>query len=190
MDSLPVYIMAGGKSSRFGRDKARATVDGRPLIVRLAETVRPQTSTVTAVADVPDKYADLGIRTIADIQPGLGPMAGLQAALADVTTDTWLLLLSCDFVGIRPEWIRTLTEHIRPNAQTVLFRDVRWEPLLALYHSSIKPVVDKHIARAHCPMWALVEDLDHVALSIPSGWSRLRNVNVPEDLPCDTKKWR
>jgi molybdopterin-guanine dinucleotide biosynthesis protein A len=182
MDAVPVYILAGGKSSRFGRDKARATVAGKALIVQLAEAVGPVASSVTAVAEVADKYADLEIRTIPDMRPGLGPLGGLHAALADVGDDAWLLLLSCDFVGVKAEWIRRLMDSVRPDAQIVLFRDVRWEPLLALYHTSVKAVVDEHIEREQRPMWALVEAVEHVVLPAPAEWAELSNVNTPGDL--------
>lgn len=183
MDRIPAYILAGGKSSRFGRDKARAAVDGIPLIVQVAKTIRPAVSSVSVVADVDDKYADLGLRTIGDLMPGLGPLAGLHAALADMTTDGWMVLLSCDFIGVKTEWIRRLTECVREDARIVLFRDMRWEPLLALYHTSVKAAVDVHIKREHRPMWALVEAVEHVVVPAPADWTGLRNVNVPADIP-------
>ena len=98
---MPVYILAGGRSSRFGSDKARALLDGEPLVARLARQIEPVARRVTVVAEAADTYADLGLRTIADRRPGLGPLAGLEAALLDATnppksTADWLILLSCD----------------------------------------------------------------------------------------------
>lgn len=186
MDRVPVYILAGGKSSRFGTDKARAESGGVPIIVRLAHAVRPVASSITVVANIPEKYADLHLCTISDRIPGLGPLGGLQAALEDCKSEGWLLLLSCDSVGIRTEWVDRLFAHRRIGAQAVLFRNGRWEPLLALYHTSIRETVDRHIAERRLAMWALVETATTVALPIPPDWFELRNVNMPTDLPEST----
>lgn len=72
---VPVYILAGGRSSRFGSDKARAALHGRPMIVRIAELLRPVAESMIVVAEQSDKYADLGLLTIADAIPGQGPLA-------------------------------------------------------------------------------------------------------------------
>lgn len=118
---LPVYFLAGGKSRRFGSDKARAVLAGLPLITRLVEMLSSRATYITVIADAADKYADLGYKTLADIQPGLGPLGGIQTALADYrlqqsnhnTNDYsigngWLLVVSCDWVEIRAGWIETL----------------------------------------------------------------------------------
>src|SRR5437867_170131 len=98
MMHLPLYIAAGGRSSRFGSDKARADVNGIPLILHVARRLEEAVSSLTVVADVEHKFEDLQLRTIADQHPGFGPMAALHAALDDQKHEGWLLLVSCDFV--------------------------------------------------------------------------------------------
>ena len=66
MEKVPVYILAGGKSSRFGQDKARVQLHGQPLLLHTARMVQAFASSITVVANAVDKYADLGLRTIAD----------------------------------------------------------------------------------------------------------------------------
>ena len=67
MDTLPVYILAGGKSSRLGRDKAMVEIGGEPLLVRVIRSLEPVAASVTVVADRLGKYRNLGIETIADL---------------------------------------------------------------------------------------------------------------------------
>ncbi len=55
-----VYILAGGKSRRFGSDKARAEAKGVAVIVRVAEALASIAGTVTVVADRAGRYDDLG----------------------------------------------------------------------------------------------------------------------------------
>jgi len=152
MPSLPVYILAGGRSSRFGSDKARALLDGEPLIARLARQIAPIAAGITVVADAPEKYADLGLRTIADRRPGLGPLAGLEAAMLDLIASTaplgkwcqtpfpdkwcqtpfsqaptpeggWLAMLTCDMTGLQPAWIELLQHAARDGKWVATFHD-------------------------------------------------------------------
>src|SRR5262245_52966476 len=104
MIKIPVYILAGGKSSRFGSDKARAIFRGEALISRIAREVEAVASQVTVVAERAGKYDDLGLRTIADLQSGLGPIGGLLTALGECGDD-WVFIASCDMVAINIEWI-------------------------------------------------------------------------------------
>ncbi len=183
MERVPIYILAGGKSSRFGRDKAREQLGGVPLIVQLARTVQSVASSITVVADRPDKYRDLELRTIVDSVPGLGPIGGLLTALDDCVSDGWLLVLSCDYVGVRTDWIRGLLAHRRDGTRAVVYRhSAGWEPLLALYHTAIRPTVAEHVADGELAMWALVEAVERVAVPVPADWAEHSNVNVPEDL--------
>lgn len=121
MSALPAYILAGGRSTRFGSDKARAPLDGVPLLARVADTLRTVTAEPIVVADAPDKYADMGLPTIADCYPARGPLGGLHAALADLVARSGaglsetardaaaaLVLVSCDFVVLRAAWLEAL----------------------------------------------------------------------------------
>lgn len=182
-EQVPVYILAGGRSSRFGSDKARALVHGRSLILHVAEALAPRASSLTVVADVEDKYDDLGLRTIADRAPRLGPLAGLEAALLDGDEAGWLLLCSCDWVGLRPEWVDLLL-HAREEgaSRAVAFKGPVWEPLLALYHRSLGAEVASRLAEGRLAPWRLLEDISARALSLPPDWEQARQVNRPDDL--------
>ena len=107
---MPVYILAGGRSRRYGSDKARAPIDGQPLLVRVAQELEAVASSVTVVARSGSDYDDLGLRTIGDSIPDKGPMGGLLAALEDAGPAEWLLITACDWVGIRVAWARNLLD--------------------------------------------------------------------------------
>lgn len=179
--TVPIYILAGGKSTRFGSDKARAMVEGRPLVLRLAEALAPLSKSVTVVADVAGKYADLELRTIGDLNPGGGPMAGLQTALHDCG-EPWLLLLSCDLVRVRPAWVERLLRARTEEANIVAFRHSHWEPLLALYHQRVRQQVDAHLADGRRRMQALLEVCAAIAVELPADWPAISQANTPADL--------
>lgn len=182
MIPLPLYILAGGRSSRFGSDKARAVIQGQPLVCRVAEALMPVVSSITVVADAPGKYADLGLATIADAIPHKGPMGGLVAALNDrdrCLGPGWLLLASCDLLDPQPEWVSLLAAAAHGNRRVMLFRGQRLEPLLALYHTLVLPIAQRSLAQGHSALWRLVESVEHTALDLPGNLQRLPQINKP-----------
>jgi molybdopterin-guanine dinucleotide biosynthesis protein A len=181
MQKVPVYILAGGKSSRLGSDKARVDIRGDPLLVHVARSLEPAASEVVVIADRPGKYRDLGFLTIADREPGLGPLGGLQAALSHCR-EGWLLCASCDRIGIRPGWLRALFAGRKDGAKAVLFRGSIWQPLPGLYHTSLAPEVNAAIAAGRLTPWTLLERTDTVALELPTDWGTSLDINEPGEL--------
>lgn len=183
--SLPLYLLAGGRCRRFGRDKARAPLGELPLVVHVARRLAPVSGAVTVVAAAPGAYADLGLRTIADRQPGSGPAGGLEAALADRRGRHgrgWILLVPCDVAHLEPRWVRRLAAAADPAAPpAVAFRGARWEPLPALYHTDL---LDHPVLAAPAGL-ALGRVLDRVgarALAPPADWHRAVRVDTPSAL--------
>jgi molybdopterin-guanine dinucleotide biosynthesis protein A len=116
-DSLPppglaAYILAGGQSRRFGEDKAMVVIDGQPQLVRLADDLRSLGCRVSVVTSRPGAYRQLGLRTVVDRRPGLGPLAGLERALEDAQSPEgalrWALVLACDTLELPSRWLTAL----------------------------------------------------------------------------------
>lgn len=201
MNPLPVYILAGGKSSRFGSDKARALLEGEPLIARLARQVAPIAAGVTVIADAPDRYADLGLRTIADRRPGLGPIAGLEAALLDLIDlpaprrkgnegpspkgpFSWLAMLTCDMTAASPGWIGQLHAAATGGAKVICFCDSagRRHPFPGLYHIDLLAQVQQRLDESALAVQVFIDGVDHAAIPAPADWPNVAQVNTPEDL--------
>jgi molybdopterin-guanine dinucleotide biosynthesis protein A len=187
---LSAYVLAGGGSTRFGSDKARAVIDGAPLLVHAAESLAAVARDVTVVAAVSEAYADLGFRTIADRRAGFGPMGGLEAAMADACArahaHAWALVTACDWLGFRPEWIQRLVEVLPAETEphdpprVIAFRGERWEPLPALYHTSALPLVRARMAEKKLALWHLIESLPARAVALPADWTAARQMNRPD----------
>ena len=198
-------ILAGGRSSRFGADKARVSVGGGVQILRVARAIEPFASEVIVAAETDGKYADLGLKTVADTRPHQGPAGGLRTALEYAGPDRSVLLLSCDFLDIRPHWIQQLingaerwfpvSSAVNATASTpraVAFRHSHWEPLMAIYHSSALPRLalisagaDGNSAAASGfagPLWRILERLEAVALPLPIDWPARVQFNSPAEL--------
>jgi molybdenum cofactor guanylyltransferase len=180
-EHLPVYILAGGESRRFGSDKAAAMLRGRPLILHVAGILRPWASALTVVAERAEKYDALGLRTIGDLQPGLGPLGGLATALGDCRSD-WLLLAPCDFVNFDPRWVQALLTAPRQGAGAVAFKSNRWQPMPALYHRKLAPLVDGALSSRRLSMQRLLDEADTAMQPLPKGWPTSAGVNTAQEL--------
>jgi molybdopterin-guanine dinucleotide biosynthesis protein A len=75
-------VLAGGRSSRFGRDKLAEPIDGQPLLLHAIEAVRALASEVLVIA-APDGDPDVpsDVVVVHDPSPYEGPLAGLAAGL-------------------------------------------------------------------------------------------------------------
>ncbi len=185
MEKWPVYILAGGRSSRFGSDKARARLGGEPLITRLARQIEPVAASITVVAGAADNYADLGLRTIADRRPGLGPLAGIEAALHDARDiSEWVVIFSCDLTAIRPAWIELLAAARRSESWVATFAQPggRRHPFPGLYHARLLPRVAACLDQSRLAVQALIDGVEHADVALPADWPRVAQVNTPEDL--------
>jgi molybdopterin-guanine dinucleotide biosynthesis protein A len=187
-ERLPVYLAAGGQSSRFGSPKSRALVAGEPLIQRVARLLQPWTSTVHAVAAPGASFADLNLHTIPDLHPGAGPLAALHAALHHVGNAAWLLLASCDTIVVEPHWIDTLLAARSPNTMAVAFQhpDGAVEPLLAVYRSTLRDEVNNCVAGEHRSLSGMLRALaargEATLLTLPADWPPFVHVNTPAEL--------
>jgi len=134
------YVLAGGGSTRFGRDKALVEVGGTPMLERMIELLRGVTKQVKIVA-VPGKYVAFGAEVIEDRWPGEGPLGGIITALEDSATNAerheWNLIVSCDMPFLTSDWLRFLSERAaKSNAQVLLPHSASGpEPLCACWQT-------------------------------------------------------
>ena len=122
MDDVTVFVLAGGQSTRMGRDKALLLLGGQTLLERalaLAHRVAPR----VAVLGPREKYAATGERIIEDEFSDCGPLAGIHAALGASETDL-NLILSVDMPFVPLKFFTYLLERARsrPTAQVTVPR--------------------------------------------------------------------
>src|SRR5271170_8361327 len=101
------FILAGGESSRMGRDKALLELNGVVLIVRAADLVESVTGACAVVGDSV-RLEGLSLRVIADDFPGAGPLGGIATALR-TSNAGWNLIVACDLPYLTAAWLKHLT---------------------------------------------------------------------------------
>jgi molybdopterin-guanine dinucleotide biosynthesis protein A len=179
---LPLYVLAGGRSRRFGRDKAEALIDGVPLLRHVARALDPVASEVVVVADRAGKYDHLGFPTIADLEPGMGPLAGLVTALTHRLSG-WSLLAPCDVVGLDAEWFASLArDAIQGPYDAVAFRGSEWEPLPALYHTRSLAEARVLLQSPNRSLRHLLDRVKTLRAPLPETWHTARRITTPSDL--------
>ena len=109
MQSLEGFILAGGASSRMGRDKSRLVLDGQTLVERVATTLFAVTNTVSLVANSPtgtqtgtQTNLDYDLPTVRDVYEKWGALGGLHAALTSCRAD-WAAVVACDLPFVTGE---------------------------------------------------------------------------------------
>ncbi len=177
----PLYVLAGGQSSRFGADKALARLDDVPLIFHAIAPFQEIVSATIAVVDRPDRLAPLRLPFVLDRQPLQGPTQGLLAALRH-RGHGWLWLAACDQVGLHDAQLRELAREALPGRRAVAWRDSRWQPLPSLWHTDALPVVEAAMQSGTTSLWALLDAVDARAEPLPAGWPLVRRVNTQADL--------
>lgn len=178
------YILVGGESTRFGSDKALANHEGvalwRHVVLSSGLSLRDFTAVVAYGSGSGDAYD--GIRTIPDRRLRAGPLGGLHAALVDAESRGlgWVALYPCDVLGLDRRWTAALIDHRRGDA--VAFRGERWEPLPALYHVGLRPVVEERLKRGPRALWRLLDVGTTIALPLPDNWSAATRITTSDDL--------
>ncbi len=136
------YVLTGGASSRFGRDKALADLGGKSVLERTIEILKGSGAREVSVVGSRANYGRLGARYIKDKWPGEGPLGGIITALEKTTVNKygyrWSLILSCDMPFLTSEWLRYLIERALPSgAEVVIPKSAHgWEPLCACWRAS------------------------------------------------------
>ena len=126
-------ILAGGKSSRMGRDKAWLEVGGQSLLARQIQIVREVGACevfVSGRAGV--DYSEFGCRVLQDRLVGVGPLAGIESALSQ-TTHSLLLVLAVDMPRMTADFLHRWLVSCEENFGVVPRVEGRIEPLAAFY---------------------------------------------------------
>lgn len=175
------YILAGGESRRFGSDKARAPLHDRTLIEGVAVVLASVAEEVAVVSAPGRSYADLGFRTIHDAHPGLGPLAGVEAALRDAEGADYVAVCACDLVGAAAAWFELLRPR-RDDAAVAFHDGERWHPLLAVYSTSLLPEVVRRLEARELAVRRLLDEAAR-AVAPPADFAQMRSVDAPHLLP-------
>ena len=175
------FVLAGGRSSRMGQDKALLPWKGSTLIESVAREVLNAAGNVTLIGS-PDRYGSLGFPVISDKIEGCGPLGGLHAALSATNTE-WNLLVACDMPTVTHGLLEELLTAAEACGADALVPETPGglEPLCAVYHARLLPAVEFAIHSKLLKMHDFVSKIDARRWPVPDA-SLFRNLNTPQQL--------
>lgn len=134
------HVLAGGQSTRMGRDKALLEIGGRPLIQSAVSLLQALTERVVIIGPK-ENYHFLGVPVLPDVVSSRGPLSAIYTGLERSGTEV-NLFLACDMPLMQGSFLKLLLERAA-LADAVLMRldDGKLEPLCAVYNRSCLPAV-------------------------------------------------
>jgi molybdopterin-guanine dinucleotide biosynthesis protein A len=179
-------ILAGGKSSRMGSNKALLPYRGGRIIESIYHQLSELFEEVLLVTNTPELYPFLGCHMVSDLYPGMGALAGLHAGLAHSRTPN-IFAVACDMPYLNDTLIRTLVGH-RYQAEVVIPEGEKGlEPLHAVYSRSCLPAMEialrteqRRIVSFFEMAQVRLEPRGKIAALDPD-YASFRNINTPED---------
>ncbi len=198
---LSAIVLAGGRSSRMGKDKATLEIAGVPMIRLIYEAIAgcqdrdgSLASRINVVTPWAERYRSLlpdRCHFISERQPDRGSLLGFQQGLAEVSSE-WVLLLACDLPNLATpvlqSWIDGLaTVPVESIAYLPKHPTKGWEPLCGCYRRSCLSSLLDYISSDGRSFqgWLATS----VVTELPIADRRyLTNCNTPEDLAAMTQE--
>ncbi len=190
--TITAVILAGGQSSRMGRDKALIDIQGQPLLQRTCTIALTCANPVYVLAPWIERYQSIlpsGCQGIQEVPlPGEsephGPLVAFAQALTQVRSE-WVLLLACDLPNLTTEVIQEWSHFLATtpeDAIALLPRQAKgWEPLCGFYRRCYLPLLDNFIEQGgrSFQMWLSHYPVQELPITNPQ---ILFNCNTPIDL--------
>jgi molybdopterin-guanine dinucleotide biosynthesis protein A len=186
-DGIAAYILAGGQSSRMGRDKAMLAPGGTPLLLRTAALLATL-AVPPIIIGPPERYSALGYRVVSDDTPSIGPLGGIATALRH-SNQSWNLIVGCDMPFLTSQWLDYLvTRAIESNSDAVISQSpAGLEPLCAMYRKTCVTPIQAAIAQGTRKVTEAFAALKLEVIT-PQEWKPFdesghlfKNMNTPKD---------
>jgi molybdopterin-guanine dinucleotide biosynthesis protein A len=186
--NFSAVILAGGKSSRMGRDKAFLDIGGQTLLARQIELAREAGAEEVFISGRTDTdYSAFGCRVLQDKFAAAGPLAGIERALAAATSPL-LLVLAVDLAEMNVEFLRRLAAHCANESGAIPRVMENIEPLAAFYPKTAEPLAETLLCARKNAVASFAEQCGRAGLArfidlTASDARYFVNLNTPADLP-------
>ncbi|MBZ5535091.1 MAG: molybdenum cofactor guanylyltransferase [Acidobacteriia bacterium] len=191
---LPIagFVLAGGKSSRMGEDKALIEVSGQTLVARSLGLLKSVCESTTLIGPR-DRYSGLGldVEIVEDAVEPCGPLGGILTGLRHSKHD-YALFLACDLPFMTDRFLRYLVGAAmveKPDIVVPVDGSGEYQPLCAAYSRTCLPAIESAIAARQYKVSSFYSSLQKLRV-IGTGEIRhfspdfriFTNVNTPEEL--------
>lgn len=136
------FVLAGGKSTRMGRDKAVLQLEGRTLLGHGLNTLR-QVCAEVMVLGSRELYADFGAEVVEDVFAGCGPLGGIHAALSRTKTE-FNLIVAVDTPFLSADFLCFMAQRASDSGAMVTTPEIGGyrQPLCSVYSREFLPIAE------------------------------------------------
>jgi molybdopterin-guanine dinucleotide biosynthesis protein A len=186
-------LLAGGRSSRMGRDKAFLEIDGVPLWQRQLRTLQElDPSEIFVAGPAQQEWMETGLKIVADAVYDSGPLGGLVALLRRSRTEQ-LLVLAVDLPNMTSQFLKELLTDCPKTGGIVPKRNKRFEPLAAIYSAGCLVLAESCLNSGNCSLQQLARRAAKAGLVTTreiadAEESLFFNLNTPADFAAIAKK--
>jgi len=176
-------VLAGGKSSRFGKDKALAQCEGKTLLGRAVDLLDVLRLDPVVITSGQKDYSFLSCPVEKDMIPSKGPLGGLYTACS-FFQKTHLLVLTCDMPLLTEEVLKQLMQNCRNSDQAAVCNiDHVLQPFPGIYKADLKRAIHDCLVSDKLSMKLFLSRIPNKRV-VPGIFDlkAFRNVNCQEDL--------
>jgi molybdenum cofactor guanylyltransferase len=174
--SVSGVVLAGGRSTRMGQDKASLVLDvedGRTLLQRVVDALGDVADEIVVVAApgqaLPAVTSSHSVVVTYDAVEGEGPLFGMATGLAAASAPV-VLVMGVDHPFLQPGLLRLLVEQVRAGHRWVLpIAERRPQPLCSAFNRDALAVIRAHLAAGDRAPMAVAADLGMLRLP-PEVW--------------------
>jgi molybdenum cofactor guanylyltransferase len=134
-------ILAGGKSTRMGKNKSLLPLIGKTVIEGVVELMQSIFDYVIIITNTPEEYSFIDIPMYRDIYEYKGPLAGIHSGLSHSDTDN-NFIISCDIPLMNKTMIKYIIDYKTDKLITVCKADGFIQQLAGRYSKSVLPVAE------------------------------------------------
>lgn len=177
-------VLAGGKSSRFGEDKALAVVNGMRMIEKAIHLLEELNLEPTVITSIERDYSFLRCHIERDLLPHKGPLGGIYTASC-LFKGYALLTLVCDMPLLTTPLLATLIENHHKPQQATVFCDTRNEiqPFPGVYESDLSVLLLEEIQAERLSMQEFLKGIPTLKVIEPPFDAELfANINEKKDI--------
>ena len=157
IEDCTAIIMAGGDSSRMGRDKANLALGEKTLLQSVAATMQQLFPQV--IVSVRQPRAGIDLPQVCDEESDGGPLAGLVASLGKISTP-WAFMVACDMPFVVPEVVELLAGYRSGHQAVVPVVHGHPQPLAAFYAASCLAQLRASLAAERKGLRDVLQQLD------------------------------
>ncbi|MBQ0070455.1 MAG: molybdenum cofactor guanylyltransferase [Spirochaetales bacterium] len=175
---VSIGILAGGRSRRFGSDKAEALLEGKSFLATLLSSFSHYRDILVSVRK--DRLlSPSSFRVLRDEKDDMGPMEGLRQVLSHAEND-WVFVIPVDMPLVDSSLLNALSSFMSEDYDIILPSiDSRMTPLPALYHKRVLPLVEESLEKGNLRLMDLIQRTKWKAVETASS-KQLVNINDQE----------